>query len=67
VSETVARCTAQQLARFALRRDAADGDDASSIETALVRMEQSGGDLRETLISLARSDAFLHRRLRARP
>ena len=67
VSETVARCTAQQLARFALRRDAADGDDASSVETALVRMEQSGGDLRETLISLARSDAFLHRRLRARP
>lgn len=66
-SETVARCTTLHLARFALRRDASSRDDAPSVDAAYATMSGSGGDLRETIVALVRSDAFRHRRLTDAP
>lgn len=60
-SEEVERCTAQRASEFAFGRDAqqipgeARSCVAAPIQEAFV---QSGGDLRELVVSLVRSDAF---------
>lgn len=60
-SEKVQACITQHFFRSALRRVPVDGDLAS-IDTAATAA-QSGGTMRDVVLALATSNAFLHARL----
>lgn len=64
-SETVHRCVARQWLRFALGRPVQELD-ARSLDHAYETYESSGRDLRELIVALTGTDAFLYRRLPAR-
>ncbi|MCZ7681040.1 MAG: DUF1585 domain-containing protein [Sandaracinaceae bacterium] len=60
-SPDVERCFTEQMWSFAFRRTEAP-QDACSLEEAHRAFAASGGDVRELLVAIARSDAFLHHR-----
>ncbi len=62
--EETASCFASQMWTYAMRREPSD-DDACSLEEVRGRLAASGGDVRELMIAIAQSDAFLHRPARA--
>lgn len=61
-SDLVRACVARQMMRFALRRveTAADG---CSVDDVTAAFAQSGHDLRELMIAVTRTDAFLYQRV----
>lgn len=58
-SQDVLRCFVEQMWTFAFRRAPAPSD-ACSLESVTQAFEGSGGDIRELLVAIATSDAFLH-------
>jgi hypothetical protein len=64
-SEDVRRCIGKQWFRYAFARLERGDDDGCSLDATHQQFEASGWDLRELLIALVRSDAFLFRRIGA--
>lgn len=60
-SQDVAECVTRQWFRFAYGRTESAELDACNMDTLTARFEQSGYDLRELLVSLTQTDAFLYR------
>jgi hypothetical protein len=58
--EDVGRCVAVQWFRYATRRQETDAD-ACSIAFAQKQFAESGGDIRELMIAITKTDAFRHR------
>jgi hypothetical protein len=59
-SEELRACVAKQWLRFALGRDVDDAEDATSLAAALKTMNDTNGKVTDMLVTLARSDAFRH-------
>ncbi len=64
-SKTVARCLTVQWFRYGLGRDEADADSCA-LSAVQARFDQSDGNLKEMLLSLASSDSFRYRKVGAR-
>jgi hypothetical protein len=60
-SEDVAQCVARQWFRFAYGRLESGELDACNMETLTTQFEESGHDLRELMVSLTQTDAFMFR------
>ncbi|MCA9704965.1 MAG: DUF1592 domain-containing protein [Myxococcales bacterium] len=60
-SEDVAECVTRQWFRFAYGRTESAQLDACNMDTLTARFAESGYDLRELLVSLTQTDAFLYR------
>jgi hypothetical protein len=60
-SDTVRDCVATQWFRYSLGRNV-EGEDACTEASLKADFAQSGGDVRELLVAIARSDAFRYRR-----
>ncbi len=60
-SEMVRRCVAQQWFRFTFGRNETEADQCM-LDDVYAAFEGSGWDIREALIALTRTDAFLYRR-----
>jgi Protein of unknown function (DUF1588)/Protein of unknown function (DUF1585) len=58
----VQACVAKQWLRYALGREETDADKGS-LDGALKGFQQAGGDVRELLFNVVRSDAFRHQRV----
>jgi hypothetical protein len=58
----VQACVAKQWLRYALGREETDADKGS-LDGALKGFQQNGGDVRELLFNVVRSDAFRHQRV----
>jgi hypothetical protein len=58
----VQACVAKQWLRFALGREDTEFDKGS-LEGALKSFQQNGGDVRELLFTVVRSDSFRHQRV----
>jgi hypothetical protein len=58
----VQACVAKQWLRYALGREETDADKGS-LDGALKGFQQTGGDVRELLFNVVRSDAFRHQRV----
>jgi hypothetical protein len=63
-SDSVRACVARQFFRLAFDR-IEGADDACSVQTVYESFAESGWDMRELLIGLARADAFRYRRIEA--
>jgi hypothetical protein len=61
-SDTVRECVARQFFRFAAGRIETD-QDSCSLEALNQRFADSGYDLRELMVAVTTTDAFIHRRL----
>ena len=60
-SHQMAECMSVDWFRYAFGRDAAD-EDVCTLEPAIQRFDESGGDIRGLLLALTESPAFLYRR-----
>lgn len=60
-SEDMAECMTRQWFRFAYGRTESAELDSCNMDTLTARFEESGYDLRELLVSLTQTDAFLYR------
>jgi hypothetical protein len=60
-SEQVAGCVARQWFRFAYGRSESEELDACNLETIDAAFAESGHDMRELLVALTQTDAFLFR------
>jgi len=60
-SEDVAECVARQWFRFAYGRTESEELDACTMETLTATFAESGYDMRELLVALSQTDAFLYR------
>jgi hypothetical protein len=63
-SDEAGQCVARMWMRFGLGRLEDDMDDAGSVAAAFQSMKDSGGSIPETLVAIARSDAFRHQKVR---
>jgi hypothetical protein len=61
-AEDVLGCVSRQWLRFALGREDTESD-RPTLDAALTAMQGSGGDVRELVFSIVRSDAFRHQRV----
>jgi hypothetical protein len=63
-ADEVRDCVARQWLRFGLGRTEDDTADASTLAAALKSMKDSGGKIPDLLVTLARSDAFRHQKVK---
>jgi len=62
-AEDVGQCVARMWMRFGLGREEDDKDDAASLAAAFKAMKDTGS-IPDTLVALARSDAFRHQKVK---
>jgi hypothetical protein len=62
-SEEAGQCVARMWMRFGLGREEDEKDDAASLAAAFKAMKDSDS-IPDTLVALARSDAFRHQKVK---